>query len=211
MNSTLHNLPNLWRAESLSGLRGYTIHTGHADLDTALGGGWPMPALVELLTDQDGIGELQLLLPILRHFRDEQRTGLVLWLNPPYDLHALALLQHGIDPARHWVGMGLSAKDAAWAMELGLKSGACDAVIGWLPRATPTVLRRIKLATASAHSFAVLFRPSLAARSPSPATVRATLTTHNGELSLQLLKVQGRRQSSVTINVESRIERATPP
>ena len=211
MDSILHNLPNVWRAESLSAVRGSAIHTGHAELDAALGGGWPMPALIELLTDQDGIGELQLLVPILKYFRDEQRTGLVLWLNPPYDLHALALLQHGIDPARHWVGMGLSAKDAAWAMEMGLKSGACDAVIGWLPRATPTVLRRIKLATASAQSFSVIFRPSFAAGSPSPATVRAVLTTQDSQLSLQLLKVQGRRQSSVTINVESRIDRAPAP
>ncbi|HEY4368692.1 MAG TPA: translesion DNA synthesis-associated protein ImuA [Steroidobacteraceae bacterium] len=210
MDPTLQNLPNVWRAESLSAAPAHPIPSGHAQLDAALGGGWPSSALVELLTDQEGIGELQLLLPILRYFRDERRTGLVLWLNPPYIPHALALLQHGIDPACHWVGTDLSPRDAGWAMELGLKSTACDAVIGWLPQVTPTGLRRIKLASASAQTFAVIFRPLAAARSPSPATVRATLTAEASRLRIDLLKVQGRRQCTVTIDVDTRIDAVLP-
>ncbi|MGH8425257.1 MAG: hypothetical protein ACRER3_23365, partial [Pseudomonas fluorescens] len=75
----LDQLPNVWRAASLVRGRGSYCPTGDAALDEALGGGWPSPALIELLTDKHGIGELQLLMPLIAHCQtptltDDRRT-----------------------------------------------------------------------------------------------------------------------------------------
>ncbi len=60
----------LWRArerESDSGAAAAAgLPTGYAALDRCLpGGGWPRQGLIEILSDQRGIGELRLLLPAL--------------------------------------------------------------------------------------------------------------------------------------------------
>jgi hypothetical protein len=56
--------PALWRGRSVAPIA--TFATGFAALDQALpGGGWPRTGLIEILTAQQGVGELQLWLPAL--------------------------------------------------------------------------------------------------------------------------------------------------
>src|SRR6201996_1813621 len=58
--------PSLWRGSELARAYGKTIDTGYAALSAELpGGGWPVGALVELLVQQPGIGEMRLLKPAL--------------------------------------------------------------------------------------------------------------------------------------------------
>ena len=71
--SLLHS-PGLWRGSehpaSESGITDPVLSTGFPGLDACLPWqGWPTAALVEIITPQWGIGELQLVLPLLRrHF-----------------------------------------------------------------------------------------------------------------------------------------------
>lgn len=62
----LSDIPMLWRAQSLGSTQSHCVPTGFAALDEALGGGWPVPWLIELLSDEHGVGELRLLLGLLR-------------------------------------------------------------------------------------------------------------------------------------------------
>src|SRR5688572_27758268 len=143
----LGDIPHLWRGDSVCTTQ-HLISSGFPTLDAALGGGWPMPALLELLGDQSGIGELRLLLPLIEQL--SKRTAVpqrILWLNPPYVLQVTALRQHGLDPVQQWLSAPLTPRQTAWAMELALKSGACALVIAWLTQASTAALRRIKLAT----------------------------------------------------------------
>lgn len=70
MSVSLENLmqhPVLWRAGGTAGARRSVVPSGFAALDAQLpGGGWPHPALIEVLNDRPGIGELSLFLPALR-------------------------------------------------------------------------------------------------------------------------------------------------
>src|SRR5688572_4505042 len=101
-------IPNVWRAQSLAS-RASVVPTGFDSLDAALGGGWPTPALLEILTDVHGIGELQLILPLLRTLtRRPPSPALIAWLNPPYEPNAVALAQHGFAHCQHWLAMNLS-------------------------------------------------------------------------------------------------------
>lgn len=203
----LDKLADVWRAES-NASAGSATPSGFPDLDDALGGGWPCPALIELLTDQEGIGELQLLLPLMAQVStptaDNDRT-VVLWLNPPHAIHAVALVQHGLDPSQHWTSAALSERDTLWGMEQALRSSACAMVIGWAQRSTTASLRRLKLATSAGRCIGVLFRPTRAALEPSPATIRAELHAHASCLHVGLLKVKGRKPTSVMVDVQRRV------
>jgi protein ImuA len=132
----LQQIPHVFRAASLTAAPA-VVPSGFADLDQVLGGGWPVPGLLELLCDQPGVGELQLLVPLMKslsaHITTETAVRKpVLWINPPYEPHALALAQHGLDPAQHWCMQNLSMGDALWAAEQSLRSGACAILLCWL-------------------------------------------------------------------------------
>ncbi|HEY6641526.1 translesion DNA synthesis-associated protein ImuA [Povalibacter sp.] len=207
----LHQLPNVWHAESLSRAKNSVVASGYAPLDTALGGGWATPCLMELLIDHYGIGELTLLLPLLDALAASRPSTTALWINPPYAPHALALQQHGLDPTRHWMANDLSQRDAAWAFELSLRSGACHAVLGWLQQPSTAILRRLKLATSTGQTTGILFRPQRASDAPSPSSVRLALASTTNGLEVHLLKIQGRRQSTFVLDLHSRTEHVRSP
>ncbi|GFE87768.1 translesion DNA synthesis-associated protein ImuA [Steroidobacter agaridevorans] len=206
---TLADIPLLWRAESLASTQDYCIPTGYAALDRALGSGWPLPALIEVLCDEHGIGELTLLLALLRRrslVADTAGRQIVLWLSPPFDVHAAALTQCGLTPEDHWVCPIPQPSDLQWAMTQALRSGACLAVIAWARHLKPAALRTLKLAAMTGRGVGVLFRSTSEARLASPATLRISLRSSAGALDLSILKMQGRRPSTVRI-VRSDAER----
>ena len=68
MHDVFSGLPagSVWQASRFAHAGGTVLPTGFATLDAELpGGGWPAGALIELLADRPGIGELSLLLPLL--------------------------------------------------------------------------------------------------------------------------------------------------
>src|SRR6266571_3469358 len=93
----LHN-PLLWRGDQLARIE-HAVPSGFADLDDELpGGGWPQGALTELLLNEEGIGELRLLLPALQ--RLAQSGEWIALVAPPHIPYAPAFAAAGIDPAR---------------------------------------------------------------------------------------------------------------
>lgn len=202
----LQQIPNLWRADALTAAAPQFVPSGYAELDHALGGGWPVPGLLEVLCDQWGIGELQLLLPLMKALcaPDVASSSVyrpVLWINPPFEPQALALAQHGLQPAQHWLINNLSATDALWASEQSLHSGACAMVLCWLNELTMPGLRRLKLAALSGDCVGILFRPQREAVQTTAANLRLRLSAKPEGLYIELLKVQGRRPSNVLLNM----------
>lgn len=203
----LQDIPRLWTAGALVRRDSGNIPTGFAELDRAIGG-WPAPGLIELLVDEWGIGEIELVIPMIRallerHNETSADRRMVFWLNPPLDICATALVQDGLDPADHWVCRSLAAGDVMWASELALRSGACALVIAWLPRADMKQLRRIKLG-ALAGTQCVVFRSRSEAENSSPATLRLLLQPHASGLAISVIKLPGRRPRDLVINVDRR-------
>lgn len=195
-------IPHVWRAESFSVPNGPALPSGFAALDSALGGGWPQPALIELLLDVYGIGELQLMFPLLRQLASQSpHPPLILWLNPPYQPYAVALAQHGLLHAQHWLQMNLSPRDTLWCVEQALKSGACSAVLAWVSSPKMASLRRLKLAVAASQTTAVLYRPLKEAALPSPAAIRAQLSPCDAQLQISLIKLPSRKSCELLIPV----------
>jgi len=200
MANALHPLlqhPSLWRGYGAPGARRGVLPTGFPALDARLpGGGWPFPALIELLTASHGLGELSVLVPALRQLiaaEPVEHSRIVTWLNPPHLPYAPGLAQRGLDPARVLVATPLTRVETLWAMEQALRSGACAAVLGWVDRAGGQMLRRLKLAVSEGGAFGVLFRPAQQRHQASPAHLRIALEAGPDELHIELLKVQGSR------------------
>ncbi|MFC4311588.1 translesion DNA synthesis-associated protein ImuA [Steroidobacter flavus] len=200
---TLAEIPQLWRAESLPSLAAECVPSGDAALDRALGGGWPRPSLIDVLCDAHGIGELRLLLNLLKPARalDASCRPIVLWLSPPHELHAIALTQYGLDPRDHWICDVSQPTDLTWAMTQALRSGACLAVLAWARQLKPAAIRTLRLAAMTGRGVGVLFRSTSEARIASAATLRIALARKEAFLEVSILKMQGRRPSLVRIDV----------
>jgi hypothetical protein len=147
-----------------------TQPTGIAALDAALPTrGWPEAALAEILLPADGVGELQLVLPTLARLTHNGER--VVAVAPPYQPFAPAWQAAGVDLRRLDI-VEATPDRAAWAIEQCLRSGACAAVLGWLPRADATTLRRLEVAADTGHALGFVFRDRAALGNPSPAALR---------------------------------------
>lgn len=160
----------LWQAGRSTATPASGESTGHPALDALLPqGGWPRGALTELLLPADGVGELALLLPTLA--RMTQAGTRVVVVAPPYLPYA---------PAWQTAGIALQAlsvvdaapRDALWAFEQCLRSGACGAVLGWPAQADARALRRLQVAADSGGCLGFALRDRRHAGNPSPAALR---------------------------------------
>ena len=179
----------VWRGGSL-GQAIAALPTGFAALDAELpGAGWPRQALTEILVDQTGIGELELILPALATLTSAGRR--TVWVAPPHVPYAPALAAAGVDLVNLLVVRAPERRDALWAAEQALRSGSCHALAAWLPKPRYAELQRLAVAAEASHAAAFLFRPLAAADESSPAALRVALEAAGSELHLRIVKRRG--------------------
>jgi len=188
----------LWRGQGFSGAAGDTRHvsSGHPGIDALLpAGGWPEKGLIELLLDEHGIGELQIVMPLLRRANPGGAGALesrwIAWLAPPFMPYAPALQSAGLMVERQLIVRTLQTKEVWWAMEQVLRSGTCAAVLGWVEKADGHALRRLKLAAEQGDTAGILFRPTRYRSQASAANLRAVLRGAGKNLEIEVFKSQG--------------------
>lgn len=168
------------------------LHTGHEALDALLpGGGWPLGALTELLSDQCGIGELELLLPALQALARGGRC--LLWIDPPYVPYAPALVQRGLPLERVLCIRTERPQASLWAAEQALRCPAIGAVLHWSEHIVDRSLRRLQLAAEGGQTLGILHRSASALQMPSPAALRLQLQPLSDGLEVQIKKSRGGR------------------
>jgi len=186
----LAQLPGVWRGGELEHAIQPVVATGHAALDRELpGGGWPTGTLTEVLHDAAGIGEISFLAGALARASDGDR--LIAWIAPPHLPYAPALAAAGIPLDRCLVVRPADRDDSLWAAEQALRSGACGAVVFWLPSDEYAWLRRLQMAAEAGHAMAVLFRSTAAERLSTPAHLRVMLSRERGALEVRIPKRRG--------------------
>jgi hypothetical protein len=184
----LHN-PLVWRGDSMARLE-RAVASGFPELDRALpGGGWPQGTLTELLSEEEGIGELRLLLPALIRLA-ESGEGIVL-VAPPHRPHAPAFASAGIDPARVIVVTAAEDKHRWWAAEQALRADSEGAVLLWPALLSEPRLRRLQLAAQEGEALAFVFATTARAAQPSPAPLRLRLSPAGERLRVDVLKRRG--------------------
>lgn len=168
------------------------VRSGHEALDALLpGGGWALGALTELLSDQCGIGELELLLPALGALARSGRC--LVWIDSPYVPYAPALVQRGV-PLERLLWIRTERPQAAlWAAEQALRCPAIGAVLNWSGHIVDRSLRRLQLAAESGQTLGILHRPAAALQTPSPAALRLQLQPLADGLEVHIKKSRGGR------------------
>ena len=163
----------VWRGGAVK-LEIPAVSSGYSALDHCLpGGGWPVGALSEILLGQQGIGELQLVLPALAALSWAGKR--VVWLAPPHLPYAPALAAAGVDLAHLAVVHAPGRRDALWAAEQVLRARSCHALLVWFRRTGYEELRRLAVAAEGSPAWVALFRPRHAAAESSPASLRLAL------------------------------------
>jgi len=183
----LHN-PLVWRGDQLARADA-VVSSGFADLDGELpGGGWPRGGLTELLADNEGIGELRLVLPALR--RIVQAGGWIMLVAPPHIPYAPAFAGRGIDPTRVLV-VAAAEKHRWWAAEQVLRAKSAGALLFWPHTVNDQRLRRLQLAAQEGAAPAFMFTGTARAAQPSPAPLRIRLAAEATRLRVDVFKRRG--------------------
>ena len=186
----LAQLPGVWRGGELEHAIQPVVATGHAALDRELpGSGWPTGTLTEVLHDAAGIGEISFLADALARASCDDRH--IAWIAPPHLPYAPALAAAGVPLDRCLVVRPANRDDSLWAAEQALRSGACGAVLFWLPSDEYAWLRRLQMAAESGRAMAVLFRSTAAERLSTPAHLRVMLSREQGALEVRIPKRRG--------------------
>jgi protein ImuA len=180
--------PSLWRASQLARAGARCVDTGHPALSAQLpGGGWPTGALVDLLLQQPGIGEMRLLRPALAAVAKRR----IVLLQPPHPPQALALAALGVPPSQLiWLRANRTA-DVLWAAEQVLRSGSCGALLCWQNQIRSDSLRRLHLAAQYGETLFFMLRPLAAGQDASPAPLRLALRPQAGGIEIDFVKRRG--------------------
>ncbi len=177
----------VWRGRAANAPSKSGLSTGCDALDRVLPlSGWPSSSLTEVLIPADGIGELQLLWPVLARLTGE--GGRIVLVAPPYVPYAPAWHAAGIDLCGLQI-IHADAGQAAWAAEQCLRSGACAAVLCWPWRANDRTLRRLQVAAETGQTPCFAFRPHTEAVNASPAALRILIDAQTRQL--RVLKCRG--------------------
>ena len=180
--------PSLWRAAQLGRASGRTVETGYPDLSAELpGAGWPQGALVELLIQKTGVGEMRLLAPALATVSKRP----VAFLQPPHLINAASTQYMGLPLDKTLVLRPKLSADALWAAEQILKSGTCGALVFWQEHVRPESLRRLQLAAKSGETLFFVVRPLATAIDPSPAELRVSVRPCEDGVSVEVVKRKG--------------------
>ena len=196
----LLNNRDLWRACDLDKVNSNS--TGDKKLDNILpGGGWPKKGLVEVINQYHGIGELQLLIPLMLSVIKQGKW--ILWVCPPHIVYAPALQQAGIDTDQILVvNKAVPCKDALWSIERALRSNNCGLVLTWQTWLSVKVLRRLQLAAETGGTLGFIFKSRDNKYSPSRMRIRIKNITNFDEASITVIKAHdGSRAQSTNIKL----------
>ena len=200
--------PRIWRGQQQTDSPVWQgLATGYPRLDRHLpGGGWPKNALTEILLEQYGSGELQLLMPALARLSRENsdeaaeetaECGWIAWIAPPFEPYPPALLQWGMNLAHVLVVRPHRSSEILWAAEQALSSGTCAAVLLWSESLDDTGSRRLQLAAEKGQSWAIAFRSLNAMTQSSAAALRVRVCAGHNGTDLGILKSRGGRPGVV--------------
>ena len=190
--------PAIWRIGQMPVSTKASVTTGHPTLDAVLPAqGWVQGEMTELLSNEQGIGELLLLIPALRQMTQAGRS--VVLIAPPYLPFPAGLESWGVRLNR-LVLIQAEGEEQLWAIEQASRSGACGMVVAW--GGTNSVnrhrsqwhypaLRRLQVAADNGNTALMVYRPANAMLDASPAPTRLVLSAHEGMLQIKIAKRRG--------------------
>jgi len=181
---------SIWLGNQMASYQAATLTSGFIRLDAELpNAGWPQSALIELLIQQAGLGEIQLVKPALVNLaRRGRRIALI---QPPHLPQIAAFQAWGISSTQLLWIKSKRATDALWAAEQILRNGSCGAVLLWQTQVHANALRRLHLAAQETATAFWVIRPLANAQHASPSPLRLVLRPAAGGIEIDLIKRRG--------------------
>ena len=188
--------PHIWRAKDLAHTKPVCLPSGYGELDQTLGGGWPEAGMVEISYAQQGIGELNLLLPLLGQQTKQGKNSaadmpLQVWVNPPQGLQGQALVQAGINLHNLLIVRCQNPQEALWAAEQSLQCPNCQHVVLWGRNMRSSEARRLQCAAKDNDSLLFWLRQQSQPKDALPISARLSIQANQLGLQLQVIKLQG--------------------
>ena len=145
--------------ENRSGAERARISSGSAALDGLLpGGGFAAGTLVEMLSE--GFDETATPLAVLVGGHLTRRGGILVVVDARRDFFPPGAARLGVVLERTVVAQPSDAQAELWTLEQALRCEAVSATIGWIDRASDTVMRRLQLAAEIGGGIGLLVRPA---------------------------------------------------
>lgn len=179
----------IWRADQMGSYATAITSSDYPALDAELPNkGWPASSLIELLVQQNGIGEMQLLRPALAAIAQQRRIALVQF---PHSPQISAWLGWGLPmESLLWIKTARTA-DALWSAEQILRNGNCGALLFWQTHVRSESLRRLHLAAQGSDITFWLIRPLANAEDSSPSPLRLGLRPARAGIAIDIIKRRG--------------------
>lgn len=216
LDTLLKSQPGVWRGRDRFSVDA-AIPTGFAALDKALPAqGWGIGSVTELLLEQQGIGELSLLLPGLRHIvgrhgnnnsrsnhgrHSPDNQAWAALVNPPHIPYAPALSNAGIALDRLLIVNSGDDINTLWATEQILRSGLFGAVVAWVQKSSAQRQRRLQLAAETGGSWATVYRPLHAHKEHSPVSTRICVSMGSQSLKAAPLNAVPLKPARLTLDI----------
>lgn len=189
MLQELLNTGKVWRASGTDIPWSSEYPSGFTKLDERLqSNGWPNGGVIEILHEQHGIGELNLLMPLVaRLSQDEHYCA---WIAPPYRIQALALIQHHISLPHQLIIEPDTNRDLLWSLEECIRSHAVKLILAWTGSLRGEQVRRLQLLASEHQVCCFLFLVQGSENTP------CSLRLHLNPLDHETLQIAILRQKS---------------
>ena len=207
IESILDSRNDIWRLGDEAPKNRNVYSSGLKNLDNFLpGGGWPQIGLIEIIIKHYGLGELQILMPLMRNLTAQDK--LLLWICPPYKICTSTLIKAGIDIEKLLIiNSEVSTKDALWAAEQALQTQKFGIVLLWHNDVTRNAMHRLLLATKNNNTLGVLFKNKKTENSQSSIVLKLERSSSNEfnkiiknrKIKLQILRMAGSLRSRKTV------------
>ena len=195
LTKLLRECPDIWLGSSKSANpQQNLLSTGYGPLDQRLNNsGWPQAGLIEVFASLLGIGEIKLFTPALKELINNKKT--VVWINPPFIPHPLALNDSGLKEDSQLIVFARNQKDLLWAIEASCANEKIGAVLAWTKKITLSAKhsRRLQLSAKSAGTLCCLFRATLLQHEASMSELKIALSPSKnfGFLKIDIIKHRG--------------------
>lgn len=189
MNPILHDLQNkqwVWSAANAKQQQ-QKYRTGFAALDNALHAGFPHSGMLHIHSLL-GCGEVRLLLDIIANLPEEQDDQLCVFINPPGDLNAEFLLEHGVDLDHLIIVHKVSQEEALWSAEQCAKSGACRYIFMWQTALSQLQVRKLENAAQHGNCYCIWLDHSKELAQNLPVSLSLSLRRTNEDLDIKVNK-----------------------
>ena len=169
-----------------------SINSGYRNLDLELPhGSWPKSCLIEILSREESVSEIILLLPTLKKIVASNKY--IVMLSPPHIPYIPTFQSFGIKEKFMLVVNTNRVMEKLWVIEHSIRCNLFGGLLVWIKEpCTFEKLRKVQTLAKRSNGLNFIFRPLEAKKKPSPSPLRMTICSDKYPLlKMNIIKRRG--------------------